>query len=555
MVRVLTGACLALAMVSPAAAQTSNVDPGAIAQEFELAPEGVSTGKPVLSTPLIPGAPELAGETAFLLESVRIEGATVFSAATLSAYAGPLIGKEVTLSDIYQVSVKITRSYADAGYPLSVAIVPAQEIDNGEVLILVYEGYVSDVEIAGDPGAAAPMLRRLGEKLKKEQPLSRATLERYLLLANDLPGVNVRGIFDRSTGERGALKLVLEAEADRFSGSLWVNNRGSRVLGRGRAVVRLNQGGAVTGREAMAVDFYQTFDGDELTYVQSRNQFAVNAEGTVLQIAGTFFDSRPGDEILRAADFNSDGWTVQFGLEHPIIRARDRNLRGFISFEANQFQSQFGTDPNSDDKLRVFRAGLIFDSIDANGGTVFLSGTISRGTDLFDATSGADPLASRAIGSGTFTSFNFDLGRRQPIIGDFELYVSGGAQIASRGLLSSEECGYGGAGYGRGFDNYEISGDHCAFGAVELRKTLVDVSPTGPVQPYVFYDVGSVWQRGPLEAGEDDQETGMSAGGGLRVRLNEIATASVEYAKPFNRDVSWEGDRDGRVFFAVTFTP
>ena len=233
----------AIASFSVAAAQTTTVQPGAIDREFDERAQPLSSGRVSVPGALLPGAPEGASETRFVLNDVIFEGGGIIPAQEMRGYASELLGREVSLAEIYEVSAKITRAYSEAGYPLSVAVIPAQEIVDGVVRIIVIEGFVSAIEITGDPGKASGFLRKHGEKLRQERPLTAASLERYLLLANDIPGLEVRAVFDQAPDVNGGVKLILDARRDRFSGDLSINNRGSIALGRPRFVAQLAENG------------------------------------------------------------------------------------------------------------------------------------------------------------------------------------------------------------------------------------------------------------------------------------------------------------------------
>jgi hemolysin activation/secretion protein len=536
-------------------AQPSGVEPGVIEREFQAPPPPEAGVTTVLPAPLLPGAPPPgADQTGLLLREVTIEGATVFTASALQSYAAPLIGTQVTLAQVFGVAQKITKAYSDAGYPLSIAIVPAQEIKDGRVKILVIEGYVAIVEIAGDAGAAADALAAYGEKIKGVRPLTRTALERYLLLANDLPGLTVRAILDQAPQAQGGVKLILAVDHKPLDVSVGINNRGSVALGRERGVMQVAENGNLTGREVIELGAVQSFQAKELTYLYGHIETLLDKEGTTLALTGTWSNSEPGTPILEALNFDSNGWTAILELSHPFLRSRQHNLRVTAALELKSLESNFGAIPDSRDEIRILRGGILTDFVDRFSGVTQINALLSQGLDVFNATAKSDPNKSRADGSGVFTSLIFDLTRLQPLGHGFDLWLSGRGQIASRPLLASEECGYGGAQFGRGFDNYEIAGESCAMGLAELTYRLPWSNDRLGVRGYGFYDVGVVRQKGELLPGDKREETGQSVGGGVRFDVGRYMSGYVGYAVPLTRDVALEGDDDGRVFFNWTLS-
>jgi hemolysin activation/secretion protein len=115
------------------------------------------------------------------------------------------------------------------------------------------------------------------------------------------------------------------------------------------------------------------------------------------------------------------------------------------------------------------------------------------------------------------------------------MLASASGQWASGVLYSSEQFGYGGQAFGRAYDASEITGDRGVAGGLELRYDgLRDLQSVTP-QPYVFYDVGSVWNKG---AGQPILQSGASAGLGLRFTTAWQQSGNIGMAWPLTRPVS-----------------
>src|SRR5687767_7758439 len=155
--RVLGAALVALlGIASQAAAQTvpPTVDPGRIPERFEPPRRpGVDTRVVV---PQIPTAvpPEQARQIRFVLHGIVVDGATAYTAQQLSVHYQNLVGREVSLLEVYGVATQITGRYRNDGYILSQALVPQQQIREGIVRIQVLEGRINRV-IIRDEGKLA----------------------------------------------------------------------------------------------------------------------------------------------------------------------------------------------------------------------------------------------------------------------------------------------------------------------------------------------------------------------------------------------------------------
>ena len=153
-----------------------------------------------------------------------------------------------------------------------------------------------------------------------------------------------------------------------------------------------------------------------------------------------------------------------------------------------------------------------------------------------------------------FTKLNLYAARVQSITPAWSVLAAVTGQYAFDKLLSPEEFSYGGEPFGRGYDPSELVGD--AGGALELELRYQGPHVMDWVkgyQPYAFYDAGKVWRRNSA-IDEKPNESGMSAGVGLRLDLGYGITGYVEFAKPLTRDVSETGDDGGRFFGGIAAT-
>ncbi|MEJ0071663.1 MAG: POTRA domain-containing protein [Pseudomonadota bacterium] len=184
-----------------------------------------------------------------------------------------LIGREISLLDLYGVATKITRQYRNDGYVLSRALVPAQRIEGGVVRLDVIEGYVGRVTIRGEVSRES-LLRGYADKITGSRPLQIRELERYLLLMDDLAGATVSSVLEPLPGETGAAELTIEMSQKMVDMFGTMDNRGTRYIGPFQS--------SLGGRLNSALGFY------ELTPASPDRHPGVHrrAEGAGLQPCG-----------------------------------------------------------------------------------------------------------------------------------------------------------------------------------------------------------------------------------------------------------------------------
>ena len=136
-------------------------------------------------------SPEYAG-IKFTLRDVVFDGLQGISSDALRSAAAPLIGREQPVSVICEIRDRAATELRQAGYVASVEV-PEQRIADGTVHFRVLMAKLVQVRVRGNASRRRAGDRRPISKKLTEQPVfNRFDAERYLLLASDIPGYNVR---------------------------------------------------------------------------------------------------------------------------------------------------------------------------------------------------------------------------------------------------------------------------------------------------------------------------------------------------------------------------
>jgi hemolysin activation/secretion protein len=528
----------------------SGAEPGRAGAQPVL-PQAVPQGEGI-AVPKSPAiqAPKGAETFSFTLRSVDIEGVTAFSADDLKALYAALLGKTVTVADMFKVASDLEVRYRAAGFVTTRVIVPGQTIDGGHFRIRVIEGFVADIAYPDDIGAAKAALSGLLDPLLGVRPINVADVERQLLLANDLPGLTVKATLEPSATELGGSVIVVHGDRKAFDASLSFDNRNTPYSGSSEwtANAAWNGFGSHADRLSLTAKVSSPFKREWL--VLGGYQALLTGGGLTLNLQSSFSRSNPGEE-LDPLDIRSRVLSEQGTLTYPVIRSRQENLHVFGEFEYRDIDTDLGRAAFNRDKLRIARLGLDYDRADTWDGVTAVRGTIHQGLGLFDATPHGSDLASRADGHSSFTKFTASVTRVQALPDDFSILATATGQISTVPLLASEQLALGGPGFARGYDDGEISGDKGWAGSVELRysQALAKIVPNG-AQFYVYFDGGQVWSESgtPLLNGS----TLASLGGGVRINPLDPLFASLEVDKPLDHEVLTQRSKATRVFFSVT---
>lgn len=540
------------------AAQTipSTAEPGRAEERLTAPPEPVLRRRPLIPPVELKTetAPANAESIRFTIRTLAVDGVTVFSLqGFLFDYAG-LVGKEVSLAQLYSIAEELTKRYRAAGYLLSSVVVPAQQIVNGQVRLRAVEGYLGTVNIEGDAADRTGLMQSIRERLMADRPLRYSTLERYLLLLNDLPGVTAQAVLQPSVNSEGAADLLIRTASRHVNVEVGANNRVSRIIGRAEYDASVDATSLLHLREESTLRYVQSNQSKALQLVSLSHKERLSAEGLDLSISATHSRSTPNlaaaYPTLYPVTSNLETATDQASaqLDYPLLRSRDVNLRTRLALTYHNGKTDTNFNLPSQDKIAALRIGVSFDRVDSWNGVNLLDLEVDQGISGLGSSKLGDPLASRVGGNPQFTKATLYLSRLQSLGANWSLLFALSGQDALNNLLAPEEFSFGGESYGRGYDPSEIVGDSGVAAKLELRYTRDRPGGLG-YTAYGFFDSGHVWRRLDVsEAGAPKTDSASSAGAGVRLTLGNYGSAYLEVAKPINHLVAAEGNERTRVF-------
>src|SRR5882724_7973427 len=111
------------------------------------------------------------------LHQVSVTGALTIPADQLITAYQPYLGKKVSQADLVAIAGAVSDLYRAAGFHLSRAIVPPQDIRDGHLRLQVIEGSITEVALKGEDVERFG-LRPVLDPVVAEQPTRLATLER-----------------------------------------------------------------------------------------------------------------------------------------------------------------------------------------------------------------------------------------------------------------------------------------------------------------------------------------------------------------------------------------
>jgi hemolysin activation/secretion protein len=479
-------------------------------------------------------APAGAESIRLTVSRVVITGATVYSEADLAPLYADLLGGEVSLAAVYDLARRITAKYGAGGYVLSRAVVPPQNFSprGAVVRIQVVEGYVDKVVWPERLTRYRDFFSDYEARIVADRPANIRTLERYLLLANDLPGLKFATTLKPSPTHPNASILIVEVTEKPVDLMARIDNRGTIARGPWQYLGTATLNNTVArAHEAFTVAYAGTFQVEELQYIAFNYRQVLNSEGLTAFINASHGFGRPGTRELRDLDYRTRSTVLEAGLSYPVIRSREKNLTVTgLGFATNDDSFAFG-DLLTRDRLRGFRLKADADWADSFLGINQVNVTFSQGVHALGSTDEGNPIASTNAGRVNFNKIEATFSRLQPLIWNFSAFVAAYAQYAFTPLLVSEQCSYGGRFFGRAFDPSQLLGDHCWSVLGELRYDVqTGVKQLTRAQLYGFADYGQTYNIDPA-VGTPRNAHGASAGGGMRVAWLDTYSGDLSVAK------------------------
>lgn len=536
--------------------QSINVEPGVLGRiiKNQQPPQ-------TQATTVVPSQPKQTQETSpiplaeakkvsLFLNKVVFKGNHVFTDTQLQALFKPYLHQQITLAQFLQGLQAVTDLYQNNGYFLSKALLPPQAIVNGVVQVTVVEGFINQVEVQGVTGKKRDMLLKYGAAIEQIRPIKLADLERYLLLINDIPGIQVKSVIEPDPKVPLGSKLSLVTQYSPLQTVVTHDNYQTLYLGPQETTVYASLNSFITPGGTLAARVLEANTAAKLKYYELQYKQVVGINGLVLGIDGANTITHPGF-ILTPLEILGSSANATFNATYPIIRSRQQSFYVTGQFDYMNNFSNFLGEQLYYDKIRDFTlSGQFNNTVWKGDNSVVLA--LDKGFNILGANGRG--FRSRADASSEFFKANLTVSRDQSLGSHLSAFILVTSQYANRALLAAEQMVFGGPSIGRGYDMAQFIGDQGVAGKAELRWTTApNWKIIKQVQYYTFYDAGMVtnYLSGSLSM------SGTSTGAGLRSSLFSHVNIEGFLAKPLTAPnatqvILQENGKAAQAYFQVT---
>jgi hemolysin activation/secretion protein len=548
-------ALLMLARVAPVYAQQASpaYDPRQFEQRFsgeQAEPNPAARSRLPMPRLAQPATPAADPTPLFVLRHVAIAGASAMSSGQLAVAYQPYIGKKVSQADLVAIATGISDIYRNAGFHLSRAIVPPQDISNGTIRIQVIEGSIAAVDLKGE-GAEEFGVRPMLSPVLAEQPSRLTTLERSLLLINGRPGVRILDTTLEEIGNAsGRFRLTVLVKTWHVYTSFGIDNLGSSSVGPWQSYATAAFNSYLTQGDTLAINLSTTpNDPRELAFARLSYDTPIGNDGLRVGASTVYSSVWPGDYRHAFAD-NTTTEALQLRASIIPLQSQRQSLTVTTALDVSNVAESDMFGPIYSDRIRTFGLTSDYRVQDNFGGNNYLTLAWHQGLNILGASPDGDNFVSHLGASPTFSTVNVWFTRYQTLADAWSLKIAGAGQWASGPLYLSQQFYLGGAAFGRGYSAAETSGDNGMAGTLELRfDQKVNSRYLKGYQLYSFVDSGVAWNSG---FNYTEGISLVSVGGGVRFFLTNNTQADISVAVPLSYRAPDNPGRDARVLFSLT---
>lgn len=563
------------AVVSPAFAQSvgDQTDPTVRLPPPDEPSTAVPPAQPSAQCPF--AGPMYRGpDYSFVLSGVQFQGMRALTPEQAAPAYAHLVGSTVNLGEMCVVADRLREIYRDNDMRLVLIGIAPQQLDKAGTVFTftVTEAVVGQVEVAGDPGPVGPLVLRTLDRLRGRDPLYWSDVERYVLLAGDIPSVGLETVF-RAGATPGTTDLTGVITRDRFDGFLGLQNWGSEEIGRMFLTGGVSFSGLTEFGDRQYVAISTSLDEDKVVEFSGEQfqaawlgEVRVGTDGLTANAELGYSNTRPGGEVGEI-EIESETVYGAVGLVYPVIRSQRVNLNVAAGLDIiNQDNSVLDQDTLSRDRLRIAYLGAAARYVGQTGAVYqlgnrreiwSLTGSVElrQGLEIFDGSSAGDPQLSRFGADPEALLIRFDAALNVPVADWAMFRVRTNGQYSDDALVAYEEYAVGTSQttVGRGYDPAVVAGDSGLGVQAELRLAVPRVANWLDIEAFAFYDVARIHQNDAVVI--DESRTLASWGGGFAFVVPEQdLSLELMWAEPLDKPLSISpAVPDGRLLFNIRY--
>ncbi len=419
----------------------------------------------------------------------NILGNSLLSEVQIDEAVKPFLGKSLTFDDLQKVVQILIEQYRQSGWVVR-AYLPKQEVGNGEIVIQVVEAKFGGVSLENSGKrriSEARMLAMVEAAQPKEKFIRSSSVDRVLLLMDDVPGVGVTGnlVEGREEGHTDLLLKVVDKPL--VNGFASVDNTGSASTGPNKVSTSVSLNSLLGFGDQLQASIVRTTGS---AFARLAFTAPVGYDG---MRAGVHYSNMNYQLVGSFANLAATGSVRDAGLDitYPVVRSPSQNINVALVESHKDLNNYASGVPTSNYWINNTNLNFSGSNSDdwSGGGFNAASLSLTTGYVNLNGSTNQPSDAQTYQTAGKFFHTNFNLSREQSITEQLTTFFAVSAQYANKNLDSSEKIYLGGANGVRAYPSNEGGGAGGQTATLELRNRLDENwSWIG------FYDYGKIFQ-------------------------------------------------------------
>jgi hemolysin activation/secretion protein len=490
---------------------------------------------------------------------IVLKGVTVPSEPAFRTLASSYLGQRITGDKLNALISDIILFYRNHDRPVIDVIVPEQEITGGGLQVVLLEGTLGKVTVAGNRWFSSSEIAD-GVAIKPGQPIRQNQLQGDLDYLNQNPFRTTDAVYQPGAN-LGQTDLVLRTH-DRFPVRIYAGyeDSGNAATGFDRYLAGINYGDLFGIGQQLNYQYTTSGDGDSLRAHAASYIIPLPWWHNTLTFFGNYVDTKGQLPPLVGLTGRSYQISGRYGVPLPTLTfSQDVNYKHEFStgfdYKYNKNSLAFGGQSagNTLYDIDQFVMGYTGTENDPYGqftiNDQFYISPGNWGGNNNDAT-------FNATHQGATSGYVYNtliLQRLTKLPDDWSLVLRGTIQSSNSNLMPSEQLGFGGYDTIRGYDEREVNTDDGYIFTTELRTPPVSLANLlgsqivkDQLQFLGFWDYGNAYNHAQL-AGESSEIALSSLGMGVRYSINTYLSVRFDYGfqlvhTGFDRDQGSKSD-------------
>jgi hemolysin activation/secretion protein len=472
---------------------------------------------------------------------VVLRGVKVPSPQRFTACVQPYLGRPLTRGKLNALIADVISFYRKHDHPIVDVIVPQQEITNGVVQLVLLEGRVGSVSVAGNRWFSSGELAS-GVRLQGGDSIRAHQLQSDIDWLNQNPFHTTDVVYHpgKSLGETDIVLQTTDRFPVRFYGGY--EDSGNAETGFDRYEAGFNWGDAFHLGLGQQLNYQYTTSGDGESLVAHAGSYVIPLPWRhTLTFFGSYADTKgvaPPQLDLKGRSYQISG---RYGIPLPTLTVSALTLKETFSFgfdyKYNNNSLEFGGTGAGSTLVDVDQFIFAYDgSLTDPYGQTTLDESLYYSPGNWGGNNNDTAFdASHPGASSGYVYDTISLQRVTHLPENFSLLLRGTLQLSNGNLTPSEQLGYGGYDTVRGYDEREVNADEGCIFTTELRSPPISLGQIfncpewqDQLQLLAFWDCGEAYDY-TLEPGEASEIGLSSVGGGVRYTINTYASVRFDY--------------------------